>query len=269
MSPRSREEGPRNHRGRSRGRKSSWPGGPGRARRATHPHIGVGPSHGRPSVGVTVHGTLIPHGEGSHPACKRSANVLGRRCKRPANVRPPKRRETGETTHAIPRVFGVSCPCSPGFAEHEPIGVLEALTNQDVLQRLQQLSDTLDRLASSKARPRRSRRHNRILRPGSVLVAVAQVLAAAEEPMPVCDVSTAVSDMLGLPVSRSSVKNCLARRARGENAPFERTDRGRYRLSAARAARSAGECPPVTARQAAPATPSDQGRAVRRCAPGS
>jgi hypothetical protein len=28
----------------------------------------------------------------------------------------------GETAHAIPRVFGVSCPRSLGFAEHEPIG---------------------------------------------------------------------------------------------------------------------------------------------------
>jgi hypothetical protein len=28
----------------------------------------------------------------------------------------------GETTHAIPCVFRVSCPCSLGFAEHEPIG---------------------------------------------------------------------------------------------------------------------------------------------------
>lgn len=30
--------------------------------------------------------------------------------------------EPGETTHAIPRAFGVSCPCSLSFAEHEPIG---------------------------------------------------------------------------------------------------------------------------------------------------
>jgi hypothetical protein len=48
--------------------------------------------------------------------------------------------------------------------------------------------------------------------------------------MQVCDISTAVSDLLGLPVSRSSVKNCLASRAKGEDARFERTDRGRYRL---------------------------------------
>ncbi len=48
--------------------------------------------------------------------------------------------------------------------------------------------------------------------------------------MQVCDVSMAVSDLLGLAVSRSSVKNCLAGRAKGEQARFKRTDRGRYQL---------------------------------------
>jgi hypothetical protein len=111
--------------------------------------------------------------------------------------------------------------------------VLEALSNQDTMQRLQQLSEKLDRLAASKARPRRSRRHNRVLRPGSVLVAVTQVLVAADRPMRVRDISMAVSDLLGLPVSRSSVKNCLASKAQGSAAPFERVARGHYRLRAA------------------------------------
>jgi hypothetical protein len=128
---------------------------------------------------------------------------------------------------AFTRVFPA---CSRLCSKDERIGLLGALANQDILQRLQQLSDKLDQLASSKARPRRSRRHNRVLRPGSVLVAVTQVLAAAEGPMPVCAISKAVSDLLGLPVSRSSVKNCLARQAQGERGRFARTDRGHYQI---------------------------------------
>lgn len=122
------------------------------------------------------------------------------------------------------------CPQPLPAPTSTSIGVLEALTNQDILQRLQQLSGKLDQLASSKARPRRSRRHNRVLRPGSVLVAVTQVLVAADEPMRVHDISMAVSDLLGLPVSRSSVKNCLASKAQDEHGRFERTAHGCYRL---------------------------------------
>jgi len=43
-------------------------------------------------------------------------------------------------------------------------------------------------------------------------------------------ISTAVSDLLGLPVSRSSVEGCLAAKARGKNALFERIAPGCYQL---------------------------------------
>jgi hypothetical protein len=55
-----------------------------------------------------------------------AANVLQTFWATAANVlQTPDRRKPakpGETTYAIPRVFGVSCPCSLRFAEHEPIG---------------------------------------------------------------------------------------------------------------------------------------------------
>jgi len=59
-------------------------------------------------------------------AAIRRANVMQTFWAVAANVlQTPNRRnpaKPGETTHAIPRVFGVSCPCSLRFAEHEPIG---------------------------------------------------------------------------------------------------------------------------------------------------
>lgn len=123
LSPRSRQKGPRNHRCRPSGRKRSWPGRPARARRATHPPIGVRPSHGRPSVGVTAQ--WHPHSRTATAAIRR-ANVLQTFWAAAANVlQTPDRRnpaKPGETTHAIPHIFGVTCPCSLRFAEHEPIG---------------------------------------------------------------------------------------------------------------------------------------------------
>jgi hypothetical protein len=68
---------------------------PARARRATHPPIGVRPSHGRPSVGVTAHGTLIPaqrrQPSGVQTSCKRFGPSQQTFCKRPT-VETPRNR---------------------------------------------------------------------------------------------------------------------------------------------------------------------------------
>lgn len=60
---------------------------------------------------------------------RRPANVLQTFWAVAANVLQTSDRRNpakpGETTHAIPCVFRVSCPCSLSFAEHEPIGEIE------------------------------------------------------------------------------------------------------------------------------------------------
>jgi hypothetical protein len=61
---------------------------------------------------------------------------------------------------------------------------------------------------------------------GEIESAVTTVLGSAGE-LRARDVQSAVEDLLGEPVSRSSVKNCLAA---GVGTRFERMGRGRYRL---------------------------------------
>jgi hypothetical protein len=108
-----------------------------------------------------------------------------------------------------------------------------ALSNQELQGRLRQLSDKLDWLGASGVVPRPSNRSDRILRPGLVLGAVTQVLAATKEPMRLCDIYAAVVVMLNQSVPHSSVKGCLAEKAQGSAAPFERVARGYYRLRGA------------------------------------
>jgi hypothetical protein len=60
--------------------------------------------------------------------------------------------------------------------------------------------------------------------------AVATVLGSAGE-MQARDVHEAIEGLLDEPVSRSSVKNCLAKKSVGPARQFERAGRGRYRLA--------------------------------------
>jgi hypothetical protein len=84
--------------------------------------------------GTRAYRSSLERHEGQLPRPASAARMLGRP---PANVlqtfwavaanvlQTSDRRnpaKPGETTHAIPRVYGVSCPRSLGFAEHEPIG---------------------------------------------------------------------------------------------------------------------------------------------------
>jgi hypothetical protein len=66
---------------------------------------------------------------------------------------------------------------------------------------------------------------------GWVLAAVTEVLGAAREPMRARMIHMAVEELVGEPVSGSSVKNCLASDVGGKSPRFERVGRGRYRLT--------------------------------------
>jgi hypothetical protein len=64
---------------------------------------------------------------------------------------------------------------------------------------------------------------------GAVTEAVVTVLGSADE-LRMCDVHEAVEGLLGEPVPRSTIKNCLAGKSVGKAKRFERVGWGRYRL---------------------------------------
>ncbi len=68
-------------------------------------------------------------------------------------------------------------------------------------------------------------------RSGWVLAAVTEVLKAATEPMQARTIYVAVVELLGEPVSWSSVRNCLASDVSGRSPRFERVGHGRYRMA--------------------------------------
>ena len=118
----------------------------------------------------------------------------------------------------------------PGRTAVYTMELLGALSNPDVQERLELLSDKLDRLASSDAKHRRSSRKDQKLRPGVVLDAVISVLSSAEQPLRPAEVQELVAVLLGRSVAYSAVKACLADKSTGADAPFERVRRGHYRL---------------------------------------
>ena len=111
------------------------------------------------------------------------------------------------------------------------MGLLGALSNPEIQGRLRQLSEKLDQLASSDAKPHRSGRSDHRLRSCLIPKAIMRVLAEPVQPMRVCDIHAAVEDLLGQSVSPGSVKSCLAERAQGDQPLFVRLARGRYCLA--------------------------------------
>jgi hypothetical protein len=69
-------------------------------------------------------------------------------------------------------------------------------------------------------------------RRGWVLGAVTEVLKAAGRPMRARAIHAAAEKLVGEPVSRSSVKNCLSAGVRSGSPRFERVGHGLYRYAA-------------------------------------
>jgi hypothetical protein len=118
--------------------------------------------------------------------------------------------------------------CRAGFTRRTSMELVEALSNHETQDQLRRLSEKLDRIGASGARPRSSARSDRRLRSGLVPKAIMRVLSESVEPMRMKDIHAEVERALGQPVSRSAVKNWLANHVDGDNDLFVRLGRGRY-----------------------------------------
>src|ERR1700679_4314519 len=95
------------------------------------------------------------------------------------------------------------------------MGLLGCYSNPETQGRLRQLSEKLDRLASSKPAPRPSGRRDQRLRGGLVPDAIERVLIEAHGPMRARDIHAEVEGALGRTVPASSAKNWLAKTSLG------------------------------------------------------
>lgn len=110
--------------------------------------------------------------------------------------------------------------------ERKTVDLIEALSHPEVAGRLEQLS-----LRQPRAWTRSRRDHGQLRTEySSVLDAVKTVLLAGS-PLRVVEVHALVEEHLNRIVPKSSVKNALARNARGPDSAFIRVAQGRYRRS--------------------------------------
>lgn len=110
------------------------------------------------------------------------------------------------------------------------MGLVGTLSNQGTQERLLRVTERLQRSGSSGAIDPTLRRERLRRRAGSISEAIVTVLASSDGELRVRDIHSAVEALIGESVSASSVKDCLATKARGELCLFERVGRGRYRL---------------------------------------
>lgn len=68
---------------------------------------------------------------------------------------------------------------------------------------------------------------------GEVFAVIEPILADGGD-LTIAEITAELERRLGEAVSRSTIKNCLADKARGHGAPLERVSRGRYHLRDAR-----------------------------------
>lgn len=114
------------------------------------------------------------------------------------------------------------------------MGLIGVLWNQDLRVRLQRIHRHIARQAVSGEPPGQpSRPRFQRQRPGVVRDATIAVLAEHVEGLHISEIADAVTTRLGEPISPSSIKSCLWRKAQGSDGDFEQIGRGRYRLRSA------------------------------------
>jgi hypothetical protein len=133
-----------------------------------------------------------------------------------------------EPPNGAPSAGARSSPHALSVNAGSAVDLILALSHQELTEFLR-CAEQLERrplqrrTASGGARRR--------LRCGAVTDAVVAVLQEAGTDMRYIDVFFAVEERLGVPVSRSAVKNALAEGTRGKRQQrFERVSHGRYRL---------------------------------------
>jgi hypothetical protein len=112
------------------------------------------------------------------------------------------------------------------------VEIFGALSNPEILERLERLATKLDHIETGGAAPRPTTLA-RSVRVGAIPGAIMRVLADSVEPMRMRDIHAEVERLLGPSVTRSAVKNYLANHCQGEQPRFVRIARGRYRRLAA------------------------------------
>lgn len=108
------------------------------------------------------------------------------------------------------------------------MGLVGQGSNQDLAWSLREVERAIAGLPEGPVRPQPYRRTRK--RRGETLATIHSVLATTGE-MRMMDIHLAVEAVLEEPVSRSSVKNCLALHCEGPNPLFERIQRGRHKLA--------------------------------------
>jgi hypothetical protein len=108
------------------------------------------------------------------------------------------------------------------------MGLVGHGSNREFAAQMTRVADRIGRLRGGDGRARANLDRRR-RRPGVVGAAIVAVLASAGE-LRASDVHASVQAIVGEQIPASSVKNWLARSARGEDAAVERTRRGLYRL---------------------------------------
>lgn len=107
------------------------------------------------------------------------------------------------------------------------VALVGALSNQP--ERLVRLDRVRRKLLSQAKQSPRSPKPLRS-RAGAIQNGVVEVLAATAGPMRFMQVHAAVEQLLGRPVDKGTVKDCLWKGAHSDEPRFERLARGLYRL---------------------------------------
>ena len=113
-------------------------------------------------------------------------------------------------------------------SEASPMGLVAVLSNTQTEVLFQRLTRRNWRQVARRPSGRRDRSRDGKLKFGTVSGAVLTVLAEAGSPKRYVEIHARVEELLGRPVSPSSVKQFLSAESHHRRPRFERVDRGRY-----------------------------------------
>lgn len=110
------------------------------------------------------------------------------------------------------------------------MGLVEVLSNPQTEVIFQRLTKRAWKQVGRSPVSPRDRSRDGKLKFGTVSTAVLVILARAESPLRLIEIHAQVEQLLGMDVSRSSVKQFLSAESRHRRARFKRVGPGRYQL---------------------------------------